>query len=185
VRQLVQTTLLLAGLSLAVSSELRAEEVPEEEAQSSEQEPGQDPPEEEPTESLRPTGASDWEADLDAMIEEARPAAIDNLDVRDDELDSDDELNWRTSDESSGRQTLHGGRYVGSVLLAGVGFGAGHFMNGSKSRFDQSFEFWMHPSSPIRGTLLQGYGSNQVLTSRDKSKKPPKPYASTPSTTPE
>jgi len=82
VRQLVQTTLLLASLSLATSPELLAEDGPEEEPQSSEQEPGQDPPEEEPTESLRPTGASDWEADLDAMIEEAQVRALQNRERR-------------------------------------------------------------------------------------------------------
>jgi len=61
VRGVVQTTLLLAGLSLATSPELLAEDGPAEDPQSSEQEPAQDPPEEAPTEPLPPTGDSDWE----------------------------------------------------------------------------------------------------------------------------
>jgi len=72
---------LLAGLNLAVNPELLAEEAAEGEPESSE-EPTQDPPEEAPTESLPPTDASDWEADLDARIEEAQERALENREDR-------------------------------------------------------------------------------------------------------
>jgi len=133
-RHVVWTTLLLFGLSLSVSPVLLAEEAAEEEDQSSE-ESAQDTPEEAPTEPLPATGEPDWEAELDAMIDDAKAIGIGDLDARDDEWDADDELNWRISDERSARQTLHGGRYLWSALIAGgVGFGTGNFMNGSKKR---------------------------------------------------
>ena len=81
-RRVLGTTLLLAGLSLAVSPELLAEDTPEEEAQSSEQDPAQDPPEEAPTEPIPPRYESDWETELDAMIEEARGSALKNREDR-------------------------------------------------------------------------------------------------------
>jgi len=137
VRGVVQTTLLLAGLSLTVSSDVCAEEAPEEEPQSSEQEPAQDPPEEAPTEPLPTTDDSGWETELHEMMDEAEAIAIEELYLRDDELelDSDRERNGRINDERSVGQTLSVGRYLGSALLAyGVGFGTGNFVNGSKER---------------------------------------------------
>ena len=96
------TTLLLAGLSLATSPELLAEEAAEGEPESSE-EPTQDLTEVAPTESLPPTDDSDWEADLDAMIEEAKRKALENKEDRTADAGS---ASQQTEDQSEETQRL-------------------------------------------------------------------------------
>jgi len=77
VRQLVQTTLLLAGLSLTVSSDLCAEEAPEEEAQSSE-EPAADSSEDTQTNSKPQQAILNEEVARDAIPEETMLDAREN-----------------------------------------------------------------------------------------------------------
>ena len=76
-RQLVQTTLLLAGLSLTVSSDLCAEEAPEEEAQSSE-EPAADSSEDTQTNSKPQQAILNEEVARDAIPEETMLDAREN-----------------------------------------------------------------------------------------------------------
>ena len=81
VRRAFGTTLLLVGLSLALSPELFAEEAPEQESQSLE-EPTAVPVDDVPNDPLPAYGASDGDDELNALIEELEATAFKNREAR-------------------------------------------------------------------------------------------------------